>query len=252
MQQHELSPPSIHLGDAVRAAVPLLVAYGLTKLAFSEHYRLETSGWMVFLLIEAALVVSGVRIALLEARPPRDRQTVVTRTRELGPIKELIIAGMGGFLLWAGLAAVLLSFSTEIWAGVASKSKISVPEVVMAVLLFGLPGFFMIYWRPMFSIYLAKGVIRRHRFGRALGVGKSLPGPELCVFSEGYFITNTGIRLGDMIRGKLGKNTFELELIRGNFGKEYVGQRVAWWAQALHATPEAPGEIQDETPGASG
>lgn len=245
MQQPELSPPSIHFGDAVRAAVPLLVAYGLTKLAFSEHYQLDAVGWIVFAVLEAALVFSGVRIAMLEARPPRDRQTVLTRTREIGPIKELVIAGMGGFLLWAALAAVLMCFCTEIWAGHASASKISAPEVVMALVMFGLPGFFMMYWRPMFAIDLARGAVRRFRFGRALGTGKLLAGSGLRVVSEGYFVTNTGIRLGDMVRGKVNKYTFELELIRGNLGEAYVARRVAWWAQALHGTPEAAGEAHD-------
>lgn len=239
-----MSPPSIHLGDAVRAAAPVLVAYGLARFAMSDSYQLSPSGWVVLALIEAALLVSGVRIALLEARPPRDRHTVVTRTRELGPLRELVIAGMGGFLLWAGLVAVLLSLSSEAEPAVIGKGLISPPEVVMAVVMFGLPGFFMIYWRPMFSIDMSRGTVRRHRFGRALGPGKSLPAALLRVFSEGYFITNTGIRLGDMIRGRVAKNTFELELIRGNVGPETVARRVQWWAQALHTTPESASETE--------
>lgn len=51
--------------------------------------------------------------------------------------------------------------------------------------------------------------------------------------SEGYFITNTGIRLGDMVRGVLGKNTFELELVRAPSSKEHVAAREDHWRGAL-------------------
>ena len=239
MHRPEISRPSLHLGDAVRAVVPLLVVYGLSRVAWSDDYRLGVAGWLVFLSIAAALVVGAARIALLEARPPRDHHTVVTRTRELGAVTELIIAGTGGCLLWASLAAVLLGLATEAAPSVVGKPLISMPEVVMAIVMFGLPGFFMIYWRPMFSIDMGRGAVRRHRFGRALGPGKVHAGSQLRVFAEGYFITNTGRRLGDMVRGRVGKHTFELEMIHGNLDAAYVGQRVAWWAQALHATPEA-------------
>jgi hypothetical protein len=239
--------PSLHLGDAVRAAAPLLVAYGLARLAFDEHYRLDPAGWVVFVLLVAALLVSGARIALLEARPPRDPATVVTRTRELGPVTELVIAGMGGFLLWAGLAATLMALSTEVWAGAPSGVAVSAGELVMAVVMFAVPGFFMIYWRPMFVLDLARRRIRRHRFGRALGGGRDLDAGALRVFAEGYFITNTGVRLGDMIRGEVGGHTFELERIHGNLGKAHVDQRVAWWAGALRAAAD-PDDVKHPAP----
>jgi hypothetical protein len=105
----------------------------------------------------------------------------------------------------------------------------------MAVLMIGLPGFFMVYWRPMFVVDLNARAIRRYPFGRALGLGRSFPGRELRIFAEGYWITNTGRRLGDMIRGTIGKYTFELEFIPGQAAPEHVAERVAWWARALDA-----------------
>ncbi|MFY0535903.1 hypothetical protein [Nannocystis pusilla] len=182
-----------------------------------------------------ALGVSGARMLRLEALHPGDPRLLVTRTREVGAVGELVIAGFGAFLLWAGLFAVILTGSTEIWGGVPSDKSISMPEVVLATVMFGLPGFFMVYWRPMFVVDLNAKAIRRYPFGRALGRARTFPGAELRIFSEGYGITNTRHRLGDMIRGKVGKHTFELELVHGNLGEAYVAERVAWWARALDA-----------------
>lgn len=226
--------PTIHAGDATRAVMPLLVALGIARFAlFSENHRLEPLGWVVFLVVVTALVASGVRIALLEARPPRDPRTFVARTRELAVGQEVVIAGMGAFLLWMGLMSLVLSGTTEIWAGVVSQRSISVGEITISLLTLGLPGFFMVYWRPMFVLDASAGTIRRHPFGRALGIGKTLPASSLRVFSEGYFVTNTGRRIGEMIRGRVGKATFELELVAGEAADEHVRRRVAFWSHAL-------------------
>ncbi|PCC71978.1 hypothetical protein NAEX_05057 [Nannocystis exedens] len=226
----------IHGGDTVRALMPFLMVAGLGRFfLFGEHYRLDAPGWVPFLGISAALLVSGARMLRLEALRPREPGLVVTRTREVGPIGELMIAGFGAFLLWLGLFAVILSGSTEIWAGVPSDRTITLPEVAVAVSMIGLPGFFMVYWRPMFVIDLEARTIRRYPFGRALGRARSFPGTALRVFAEGYWITNTGRRIGDIVRGKVGNYTFELEFIAGNADEQYVADRVAWWARALDA-----------------
>lgn len=82
----------------------MLVSWGLARvLLLSEHYRLETSGWVLFIVVEAALLLGGVRVALLEAWPRGG--TGLARTRGLGAFAELMIAGTGGFLLWMSLAA---------------------------------------------------------------------------------------------------------------------------------------------------
>ncbi|WP_272003656.1 hypothetical protein [Nannocystis radixulma] len=43
MQKHEISPPPIHISDAVRAAVPPLFAYSLAKIAFGGVTRRSLS-----------------------------------------------------------------------------------------------------------------------------------------------------------------------------------------------------------------
>ncbi|MCY1009986.1 hypothetical protein OV079_31375 [Nannocystis pusilla] len=226
----------LHLGDTVRALMPFCVIAGLGRVfLFIENYRLDAPGWVYFVSVVLALGVSGARMVRLEALRPGDPQLLVTRTREVGPVGELVIAGFGAFLLWAGLFAVILTGSTQIWGGVPSDKSISMPEVVLATVMFALPGFFMVYWRPMFVVDLKAKTIRRYPFGRALGLARSFAGSELRIFSEGYWITNTRHRLGDMIRGKVGHSTFELELVHGNLGEAYVAERVAWWARAFDA-----------------
>ncbi|WP_434420129.1 hypothetical protein [Nannocystis pusilla] len=226
----------LHPGDTVRALMPFFVIAGLGWVfLFTELFRLDAPGWVYFVLVTLALGVSGARMVRLEALRPGDPGLLVTRTREVGPVGELMIAGFGAFLLWAGLFEVILSGSTEVWGGVPSDKSISLAEVVLATVMFALPGFFMVYWRPMFVVDLNAKAIRRYPFGRALGRARSFAGSELRVFSEGYWITNTRHRPGVMIRGKVGKHTFELELVHGNLGEAYVAERVAWWARALDA-----------------
>ncbi|MCY1062179.1 hypothetical protein [Nannocystis sp. SCPEA4] len=234
----------LHSGDTVRAVMPFLVVAGLANfLLFSGNYRMEVPGWAWFSIIAVGLVVSGARIFGLEALRPRDRGIVITRTRELNAVVELMIAGFGAFLLWLGLFAVILSGTTEIWGGVASDTTSLKPgELAVAVLMMGLPGFYMVYWRPMFVVDLDARTIRRYPFGRALGMSRRFPGKELRIFAEGYWITNTGRRLGDMIRGKVGKNTFELEFIPGHAPPEQLSARVAWWARALDAQAASDAE----------
>ncbi|MFZ6182178.1 hypothetical protein [Nannocystis pusilla] len=226
----------LHAGDTVRTLMPFCVIAGLGRIfLFNEHFRLDAPGWVYFVIVTLALGVSGARMVRLEALCPGDPRLVVTRTRDVGPVVELMVAGFGAFLLWAGLFAVILSGSTQIWGGEPSHKSIALPEVVLATVMIGLPGFFMVYWRPMFVVDPNAKTIRRYPFGRALGLARSFAGTELRIFSEGYWITNTRHRLGDMIRGKVGKYTFELELVHGNLGESYVAERVAWWARAFDA-----------------
>lgn len=230
----------LHPGDLVRSGVLVLVLWGLAKvMLLSEHYRLETSGWVLFIVVEAALLFSGVRVVLLEAWPRGAQGTRLARTRDVGALAELMIAGTGGFLLWMGLAGVILVGAEEVWGGRPGVRPISPLEAVNAGLL-GLAGFFMVLWRPMFVIDLSAGVVRRYPFGRALGWSRSMPASGLRVFSEGYFITNTRHRLGDMIRGQIDGRTFELELVEQGAGPEVVQARVRWWAEALRAAPSGP------------
>lgn len=213
--------------------MPLLIVAAFVRyVVLNENYRLEAAGWAYLSIFAVALVLSGVRIFRLEAWP-REPGIVVTRTRELGPVTELVIAGAGAFLLFIGLLAVILSGTTEMWGGVASERSISAFEVAMMVFTLGLPGFFMVYWRPMFVIDAAAGTIRRYPFGRALGAARTFPAERLRIVSDGYWTPNQSQRTGDIVRGKLGKYTFELELIPGNVDKEYVARRVAWWARAF-------------------
>lgn len=233
----------LHFGDTVRAAMPVLMVAGFVRvLLFGEIYRMDGPGWLAFAIITPVLMVSAVRIFRLEALRPDAPGLVITRTRELGAVTELMIAGFGAFLLWLGLFAVILSGSTEVWGGESSTQRISAAEVAMGVTVIGLPGFFMVYWRPMFVVDLEARTIRRYPFGRALGRARSFSAKQLRIFSEGYWVTNTRHRLGDMIRGKVDNYTFELEMIAGNVAKEHVAQRVAWWAQALDAEVAADAE----------
>ena len=229
---------SIHPPDIVRGVMLLVGVVVLTKFTLlNEHLVFGALAWPTFLGFVALGVAAAARIILIDARESALR---MTRTRQIGVLKELVVAGTGSLLLIMPAAFLVMAGSQEVWAGRVEDSNMSAIEFVPVAFL-GLVGFFMTFWRPQFVLDRAAGKIVRYAFGRSIPLRKKeMPYAGLAVYSEGYFITNTPHRLGDMIRGRVGKYTFELEMLRGQFMPEAVERRVIGWASALGATYLTP------------
>jgi hypothetical protein len=238
VQASVASPSSIHVPDVVRGVMLLVGVAVLAKFTLlNEHVIFGPIAWLAFLGFVAIGVAAAVRIILIDARESALR---LTRTRQVGVLKELVVAGCGSLLLIVPAAFLVMATSQEMWAGRVEDPHMSAIEFVPVAFL-GLAGFFMTFWRPQFVLDRAAGKIVRYAFGRSIPLRvKELPYSGLAVYSEGYFITNTPHRLGDMIRGRVGKYTFELEMLRGQFNPEAVQRRVIGWASALGATYLTP------------
>jgi hypothetical protein len=226
----------------------MLVA-GVAILAYvtvlNEHLVLGPVAWIAVLGYAALACGAAARIFLVDASHPPAPQRV-ERTRQLGMFIEVIIAGTGSLFLLAPAAYLALTTSDEVWFGrVEPASGFSVIGFVFTF-FFGLLGFFMALWRPQFVLDPAVRKIVRYPFGRSVPLGKKeTPYSELAVSSEGYFRTNTGVRLGDMIRGRVRNYTFELELVDGNLPADVVQSRAMAWATALGATYQTPEQAAD-------
>lgn len=225
---------------AIRAAGCVALAVLLFKsTVLNDHLKLLPLGFVTFAVFQAALIASAVRIFLKDAKPPPPNVLHVD-TRNINFIQELIITGGAVMLGWFGTYIFVAAGANEVWAGGVEARGPKPFELVIGAFFFA-TAFFGFYWRPTFTIDFARRTIQRFPFGRALPVMK---GPErstadLTVVSEGYFRTNTGIKLGEMIRGKLGDNTFELELIPGGANGDvtpvHLERRIAHWRAQLTA-----------------
>jgi hypothetical protein len=241
------SAPTTHVPDVVRAVMLLVGVLALAKFTvLNEHMKLGAVAWIAFVAYVGLAVAAAGRIVAADALPLREPHRQVQRTRQMGVFKELVIAGTGGLFLICPFAYLMIATSEEVWAGTARASDFS-PIGLVFTSLFGLTGFFMVFWRPQFVLDAATRKIVRYAFGRSVPLRtKELPYSELSVSSEGYFITNTGQRLGDMIRGRVGKDTFELEMLHGSFAPEQVQARAMAWATSLGATYKTPEQAAAE------
>ncbi len=226
---------------AIRAAGCVALAVLLLKSTLlNEHLKLLPLGFIILAVFEAALIASAVRIFLKDAKPPPPNVMHVD-TRNINFIQELIITGGAVMLGWFGTYIFVAAGANEVWAGSVEARGPKPFELVIGAFFFA-TAFFGFFWRPSFTLDLARRTIRRFPFGRALPVlvGPERSTSELAVVSEGYFRTNTGIKLGEMIRGKLGENTFELELIPGGVNGDvtpvHLDRRIAHWSGVLGAS----------------
>ncbi len=240
------APPNVaatglHVPDVVRA-VMLLVAVGALAnfTLLNEHVIFGPVAWAAFFGYAALSIAAAVRIILLEAIGLREPNQRMERTRLSGSVMEVVLAGTGALMLLAPIAYLIIGTSQEMWAGRVEESSFSLASLLLTV-PFGVGGFFMVFWRPQFVLDVAARTITRYAFGRSIPLRVAqMSYAELAVYSVGYFITNTGTRLGDMIRGCVGKYTFELEMLHGSHGPELVQQRAMGWAYALGARYWAP------------
>lgn len=225
-------------GDAIRAACVLLAAFFLVKLfVLSEHQRLRPLGWGLLRVLEAALLTLAYRMVRLEAMPPKDDVLVARWLSVYRPsyyLLETVMAVTGAAFMLLGCMGIVATGSDEVWAGRVETRGIQPGEVVMMA-LFGVVGFFILCWRPMFEISRSRVV--RFPFGRALGLSKRLDASSVRVISEAFMITNTATRLGEMIRGTVQKYRFELEMLPGAYSEERVAARKAYWRAQL-GTPD--------------
>jgi hypothetical protein len=234
------STPALHIPDVVRGVMLLFGVGVLAKFTvLNEHLRLGPVAWIAFLGCAGIAVAAAARIISVDARPAREPSGRVARTRQVGVLQELVVAGAGGLFLLGPVGFLMITTSQEVWAGqVREPGSVSLIGLAFAAFL-GLMGFAMTFWRPQFVLDAPARKVVRYAFGRSIPLRvKQLP-YELAVYSDGYFITNTGVRLGDMIRGSVGKYTFELEMLRG-LSPESVQARVMGWASALGATYRTP------------
>jgi hypothetical protein len=225
---------------AIRAAGCIALAVLLLKSTLlNEHLKLLPLGFVILAAFEGALIASALRIFLKDARPPRANVMHVD-TRNISFIHELVITGGAVMFGWFGTYILTGVGAHEVWAGTV-QARGPRPEEVVIGLFFLTGAFFGFYWRPTFTLDFERRTVRRFPFGRALPifVGPERSTADLSVVAEGYFRTNTGIKLGEMIRGKLGKNTFELELIpggeNGNVTPVHLERRIAHWRAQLTA-----------------
>ena len=235
------STPALHLPDVVRA-VMMLVGVGVFAkfTVLNEHLIFGPFAWIAFLGYVAIGVAAAARLALVDAAPARDPYRSVQRTRQIGVIKEIVIAGTGALMLIAPATYLVMVASQELWGGRARPSGDFSLGGLLVTAFFALLGFFMTFYRPQFVLDAQARKIVRYAFGRSIPLRvKELPYADLAVYSDGYFITNTGHRLGDMIRGRAGKYTFELEMLRG-LAPAAVQARAMAWASALGATYRTP------------
>jgi hypothetical protein len=243
-----------HVPDAVRAAMVLVGLGVFTSFTLlNEHLIFSAFGWVVYLGTMGLGLVAAARILLVDAPTPTDGPMRVERTRQISVFKEIAIAGGGAVIAAGSMMYPIAASSQEMWAGrVREGSDLSLPGLVFA-LLFALMGVVMVAFRPQFVLDRAAGTIVRYPFARSLPLGaKTMSYADLTVYSEGYFWGNTGQRMGDVIRGRVGKYTFELEMVHGNQAPEYVQPLAMRWAAALGARYLGPAQAAAaELPGGS-
>ena len=231
----------MHLPDLVRAVmlvVGVLVLVWLTVL--NKHLELSPVAWVVFVAYVGLALTAAWRIVFMDALPPRDQASRVMRTGQRGMFTEFAIAGLGGIFLIVPVAYLMMTTSKEVWAGVPRESHYSTGQFIITLSFFAV-GFFMVFWRPQFVLNVSLRKITRHAFAQSLSMrAQELPYADLTVSSEGYFITNRGVRLGDIIRGRVGKYTFDLQMLHGNLRAEDVQAHAMRWAAALMATYKTP------------
>lgn len=232
-----VSGRAFHIPDLVRAAM-LVVALGVIAnfTLFNEHLIFGAVAWIVFVAAVLAAVALALRIVLVDAPAPADPALRVERTRMSGVIKEIAVGGAGGLMLLGPVLWLCAVTSEAVWAGrVQPPEGASIIGLVFALGSVGL-GFMLVFWRPQYVLHRAAGIVTRHAFGRSMPFRVArLAYRDLVIYSDGYWITNSGERLGDMVRGRIGKHTFELELLRGNLPAEVVQHRTMAWATALGA-----------------
>lgn len=226
----------MNVNALVRAIACLALAVLLFKItALNAHLQLTPLGMVMLAAFEGLLVAAAARVFLKDAKPPSPN-VLHLETRKLNIAQELVISGGGVMLGVFGLYILMGAGANEVWAGHVETRGPKPFEYVLG-LFFCATAFPLLFFRPAFTLDLQRRAIRRFPFGRALPlkVGPERSGDDVNVVSEGYFITNTGVRLGDMIRGKLGKNSFELELVRGENTPERLEARIAHWRRTLGA-----------------
>lgn len=235
-----ISVPALHLPDVVRGVMLLLGVGVLANFTvLNEHLLMGAVGWIAFLGSAGVAIAAAVRIIMVDAVPSREPSRLVQRTRQSGIVTEIVLVGVGALFLLAPAIYLVIGTSQEVWNGRAEASDLSAGALAFSS-LFGVLGFFMTFWRPQFLLDASRRKITRYAFGRSIPLTKEMPYANLAVYSEGYFITNTGHRLGDMIRGRIGKYTFELEMLHGSLAPEAVQARAWSWASALGATYLTP------------
>ncbi|MGE0784235.1 MAG: hypothetical protein AB7S26_01005 [Sandaracinaceae bacterium] len=233
----------VHGADVVRggllaASVVPLVAF----LVVSERIVIGVGGGLITTAYVLFALGMGARIVMLDGVSPRDTSVRITRTRELNAFTELVIAGGGALFLLAPVGWAIYAVSDERLSTIVQASQPTAIGFFFAAFM-GSLGVLMVFWRPQIALDPARSRVVRYAFARSLPIKQAqLPYAELTVTSEGYFRTNTSYRVGDVIRGRIGDYSFELEMIEGNLAPALIQQRARAWAAALGATYRTPQE----------
>lgn len=174
----------------------------------------------LLLLCSLGLVIVGARVLLYDGREPSGGAVFVLRTRMLNNFAEVVIAGMGGLILFFGLGLTVMI------------SEFRLMSFVLGVMNTGI-GVAMTLWRPSFVLDVERRTLRRYAFGRALPLRvRELP-YRVRITSDGYYsraASAGGVRTGDVIRGVTRGGTFELEFIPGN-NAEATAAAVRRWRE---------------------
>jgi hypothetical protein len=224
-----------NVSAVVRAVACLALAFLLFKsTVLNEHLQLTPVGVVMLLVFEGLVIASAVRIYLKDAQQP-PASVLHFDTRQINIVQELVISGGAAMFGWFGLYILMGAGAHEVWAGHVELNRGPKPFEYVIGVFFLATAFFGFFWRPTFTLDRVKRTIQRFPFGRALPLrkGPERPAEDVDVVSQPHFRPNTGIQVGDMIRGTLGKNTFELELLRGQNTPQHLAARVAHWKGAL-------------------
>lgn len=230
-----------NVNPAIRAAALVATAFMLFKMtALNEHLQLTALGVGMLLGFEAALLLAAFRVFMNDARPPPPNVLHVD-TRAGNVLQELAISGVGVMFAVTSLSILMGAGAHEVWAGRVQLNRGPKPLEYVLGICFLAAAVPLVLFRPTFTIDLEKRAIRRFPWGRAvpLQVGPERSTADVRIVSEGFFRTNTGVRLGDIIRGRLGENTFELEMLWGKPSPEEIASRIEYWQGALCAGRQA-------------
>jgi hypothetical protein len=174
----------------------------------------------LLLLASLGLAIVAVRVLLYDGREPSSGAVFVLRTRMLNNFAEVVIASLGGLVLFFGLGLTLMI------------SEFRFMSFVLGIMNTGM-GVAMTLWRPSFVLDAERRTLRRYAFGRALPLRvRELP-YRVRITSDGYYsraASAAGVRTGDMIRGVTRGGTFELEFVPGN-NAEATAAAVRRWRE---------------------